>query len=51
MRIDHVAVYVKDLDGVKEFFIKFFNAKANDKYHNSKTGLPTHFLTFEDDQL
>lgn len=48
MRIDHVAVYVKDLDGVKEFFIKFFNAKANDKYHNPKTGLQTYFLTFED---
>lgn len=48
MRIDHVAVYVKDLESVKEFFIKFFNAKANDKYHNPKTGLQTYFLTFED---
>lgn len=47
MRIEHVAMYVKDLEAVKEFFIKFFGAEANDKYHNPKTGLQTYFLTFE----
>lgn len=48
MRIDHIAMYVNDLEATKEFFIKFFNAKSNDMYHNTKTGLQTYFLTFED---
>lgn len=48
MKIDHVAIYVQDLEATKEFFIKYFNASANDMYHNPKTGLRTYFLSFED---
>lgn len=48
MKIDHVAIYVEDLEGAREFFCQFFNAKANDMYHNPKTGLKTYFLSFDD---
>lgn len=48
MRIEHVAINVEDLEGVKEFYIKFFGATANDMYHNPRTGLRTYFLSFED---
>ncbi|BFK81104.1 MULTISPECIES: VOC family protein [Clostridium] len=48
MRIEHIAMYVNDLEATKEFFVKFFNASSNDKYNNPKTGLQTYFLTFED---
>lgn len=48
MRIEHIAMYVNDLEATKDFFIKFFGASSNDKYHNPKTGLQTYFLTFED---
>lgn len=48
MRIEHVAMYVNDLEATKDFFITFFGATANDLYHNQKTGLRTYFLTFED---
>lgn len=48
MRIEHIAMYVNDLEETKDFFVKFFGAISNDKYHNSKTGLQTYFLTFED---
>ena len=34
MKIEHVAMYVNDLEGAKEFFTKYFGAKANDGYHN-----------------
>ncbi|MFF2911454.1 VOC family protein [Paenibacillus sp. NPDC057934] len=47
MRIEHVAMYVNDLEFHKQFFIKFFNAKSNELYYNSKTGLKTYFLTFD----
>lgn len=48
MRIEHIAMYVNDLEETKDFFVKFFRAISNDKYHNPKTGLQTYFLTFED---
>lgn len=48
MKIDHIAIYVQNLEATKEFFIKYFNASANDMYHNPKTGLRTYFLSFED---
>ncbi len=46
MKIDHIAVYVCDLEREKAFFTRFFGAKAGGKYHNQATGLQTYFLTF-----
>ncbi len=37
MKIEHVAIYVKDLEGAKNFFIKYFAAKSNNLYHNMRT--------------
>ena len=37
MRIEHIAMYVKDLEAGRDFFIKYFGAKANDGYHNVNT--------------
>ena len=48
MKIDHVALYSLDLEGMKEFFIRYFNGVANNMYHNPKTGLKTYILSFED---
>lgn len=48
MRIEHIAMYVSDLEDTKDFYVKFFGAKTNEKYHNFLTGLETYFLTFDD---
>ena len=34
IRIDHVALYVRDLKGAKEFFVKYFQAIPSEQYHN-----------------
>jgi len=47
MRIDHIAVYVLDLEKSKEYFEEYFSGKSNDLYHNPKTGLKTYFLSFK----
>lgn len=47
MKIEHVAMYVQDLEAMKAFYETYFNAKSNEKYHNPKTSLMTYFLTFE----
>lgn len=48
MKIDHMAIYVHDLEAMKTFYIRYFGATANEMYHNPKTGLQTYFLTFTD---
>ena len=48
MRIEHIALYVTDLEAMRDFYIKYFGAKSNSGYHNPKTGLKSYFLTFDD---
>ena len=48
MKIEHIAMYVNDLEATKVFFINYFDAKANSGYHNSTTGFRSYFLTFAD---
>ena len=48
MKIDHIALYVNDLEGAKQFFETYFQAVANEIYHNNKTGFQSYFLSFSD---
>ena len=48
MKIEHIALYVNDLESARDFFIKYFGAVSNDGYHNAKTGFRSYFLRFED---
>ena len=48
MKIEHIALYVHDLEGAKDFFCRYFGAKANDGYHNRRTDFRSYFLTFDD---
>ena len=46
MRIDHAALFCKDLDQMRQFFIDYFDARSNEQYHNPRTGLRTYILSF-----
>ncbi len=48
IRIDHIALYVQELEQARDFFIRYFGATSNDMYHNPRTGLRTYFLRFGD---
>jgi len=48
MRIEHVAVYVSDLEKTREFFETYFDGKSGDRYHNKNTGFMSYFLSFQD---
>ncbi len=48
MRIEHIAMYVNDLENAKNFFETFLEAKSNSGYHNKTTDFKSYFLTFED---
>ena len=48
MRIEHIAMYVNELEKTRDYFIKYFNAKSNELYHNQTTDFRSYFLSFED---
>ncbi len=48
MRIEHIAMYVSELEEAKYFFEKYFDAVPGNKYHNPVTDFTSYFLTFAD---
>ena len=48
MKIEHIALYVCDLEGAKAFFETYFDAVSNDGYHNPRTDFRSYFLSFAD---
>lgn len=47
MRIEHLAIWVKDLEEMKHFYEQYFGARSNHKYHNPLTHFESYFLSFE----
>ena len=47
MRIEHIAMYVNDLEAARDFFVRFLGAEANGGYHNKTTDFRSYFLTFD----
>lgn len=48
MRIEHLALYVKNLERARTFFVRYFGAASGPEYHNPNTGFRSYFLSFED---
>lgn len=48
MKIEHIALYVNDLEGARKFLIKYLGAKSNEGYNNPRTDFRSYFLSFED---
>lgn len=46
MKIDHLAIWVKDLEKVKHFYSYYFGMKCSKKYTNSATHFSSYFLSF-----
>ena len=48
MKIEHIAMYVNDLETARDFFVKYFNGRSNDGYHNKTTDFRSYFISFDD---
>ena len=48
MKIEHIALYVNDLEAARDFFITCLNGRSNDGYHNKTTGFRSYFISFDD---
>ena len=44
--IDHIAIWTKDLEKEKDFFLKYFECTVNDKYINSAKRFASYFIAF-----
>ena len=47
MKIEHAALYVRDLERTRGFIGQYFGAVSNDRYHNPRTDFESYFLTFD----
>lgn len=48
MKIEHVAIWVKDIDKVCEFYRKYFGEVIQPLYHNPTKQFTSRFITFDD---
>lgn len=46
MKIEHVAIYTRDLEALRSFYTKYFQATSNELYVNSRKGFSSYFLSF-----
>ena len=48
MKIEHIAMYVNDLEAAKDFFVTYLDGIANELYHNKSTDFRSYFISFDD---
>ena len=48
MKIEHIALYVNDLEAARSFFTTYLGGKSNVGYHNPRTDFRSYFISFDD---
>ncbi len=46
MRIEHVALWARDIEKMRAFYLRYFEAKSNERYFNEKKQYQSYFLSF-----
>ncbi len=49
MRIDHIAIWTYNLEGLRNFYMHYFDASSNDIYHNHSREFRSYILSFGGD--
>lgn len=50
MKIDHLAIWVEDIELLRQFYMKYFNFISNDKYVNPTRKFTSYFLSYPNSQ-
>jgi len=45
--IDHIAIWTNHLERLKNYYVKYFNGSANEKYTNREKRFESYFVTFD----
>ena len=46
MKLDHIAIWAVDIERMRTFYEKYFDARSSVKYENERKGFTSYFLTF-----
>ncbi len=47
MKIEHIAIWTKDLEKMRGFYLEFFDLRSTEKYHNPGKAFSSYFLAFD----
>jgi lactoylglutathione lyase len=47
MRIEHIAIWTRDLERVREFYVSVLGGQSGPLYENARTGLRSYFISFD----
>ena len=47
MKLDHIAIWTKQLEKMRLFYEKYFDGKAGQKYINPRKNFESYFIEFE----
>ena len=47
MVIDHVAIWTPQLEKLKDYYVRYFNGKSNEKYLNKERHFESYFISFD----
>jgi lactoylglutathione lyase len=47
MIIEHLAIWVRDLELMRSFYVEYFDGKPNEKYRNDKKNFESYFISFD----
>jgi lactoylglutathione lyase len=48
VKIDHIAIWVTDLERMRDFYLKYFNTTCGELYNNPIKRFNSYFITFYD---
>ena len=47
MTLEHVAIWTDDIEKLRDYYVRYFNGIANEKYTNELKQFQSYFLTFK----
>jgi len=50
MKIEHLAIWVDDIEAMRQFYITYFDVVSGEKYVNAGKGFTSYFLSFGEDK-
>lgn len=48
MKVEHIALYVNDLERARDFFVKYLEAESSELYQNPVNDFQSYFLSFSE---
>jgi lactoylglutathione lyase len=49
MKIDHIAIWTTNLEGLRNFYVHYFDASSTEIYYNHSKEFRSYFLSFDGD--